>query len=272
MLDRRGHAPPVSRSWAVVIARLGFAACGIMYVGIGLTAAAVAMGLARQPRDASGVLRVIARQPLGEIMLAVLAAGLVGYAAMSIVGAVQDPDEHGRSATGLLIRASDVLAGALYMTLAASAVRLIAQPRRGGFEIAALADRLLSLPLGAAALALVGLAIVGAGGFLLDKAFRKPFGARLDRRELTRRARRWIIAAARVGTAARGVIFVVCGGAAIRAALERSPKRVAGVGDALTALGNAAIGPWLLAAMAVGFTGYGIYQLAKARYRRLRFD
>jgi hypothetical protein len=242
-----------------------------MYVGIGLTAGAVAMGLAAHPSDASGVLRVIAGQPLGDVMLAALAAGLVGYAALSFMGAVQDPNAYGRSVTGLLIRASDVVAGALYLTLAASAVRLIAQPRRGGFEVAALAERLLSMPLGALLLGLVGVSLLTAGAFLLIKAYRNPFAARLDRRSLADRTRRWIVAAARAGTVARGVIFLVCGAAAIRAAVERSPQHVAGVGDALAALGQAAIGPWILGAMAVGFTAYGLYQLAKARYRRLRF-
>jgi NADPH:quinone reductase-like Zn-dependent oxidoreductase len=47
------------------------------------------------------------------------------------------------------------------------------------------------------------------------------------------------------------------------------PSEVKDVGDALTALGNRPYGPWLLGVAAAGFIAYGLYQFAKARYRRI---
>lgn len=270
-VERRGTLPrrPTSRR-VLLAARLGFAARGVVFIGIGLAAATVAVGLTTRPRGAVDVIRVVARLPLGQVMLGALAVGLVGYAALSIAGAVQDPFGHGRSVRGWLTRGADALAGALYVSLAATAVRLIAQPGRGAGRTAAeWAARVLALPLGALWLGALGAGLLGTGAYLLVKARRASFDDRLDRRVLTLRARRRIVAAARVGTAVRGALFGLCGATVVAAAAQRQPERVADLGDALAVLGDTAAGPWLLAAAAVGFAAYGVYQLAKARYRRV---
>ena len=91
----------------------------------------------------------------------------------------------------------------------------------------------------------------------------------LDRRQLSGRIRSAIILAARAGTAARAVVFAICGIFALNAALSRSPERVGDVDDALAALGNVGFGRVLLGLTGIGFVAYGVYQLGKAGYQRV---
>jgi hypothetical protein len=73
--------------------------------------------------------------PLGRLLLVSLSIGLLGYAALNLVGAVRDPEQRGRSLTGILTRAADALTGALYVALAVAAVRIAAAGSQEGGRI-----------------------------------------------------------------------------------------------------------------------------------------
>ena len=110
--------------------------------------------------------------------------------------------------------------------------------------------------------------IVGSG-YLFVRAAREEFGEMLDKRLLSKKTRLAIALAARAGTAARAVVFAVCGVFAIGAAISRSPQRIGDVDDALAVIRDGVFGPLLLAVMGAGFIAYGIYQLSKSRYQRV---
>lgn len=258
-------------SWLKWAARFGYAACGIVYVAIGLAAIAVALGLAKEPAGTHGVIAFLARQPLGPIVLAGLGIGLAGYAALNFAGAISDPERRGVSLFGLATRSIDVLTGALYIALALAALAVVIDPSSDGTGTAVKwAAGILALPFGSAILWLIGAALVVSGGYLFYRASQEPFGEMLDRRSLSLGARSAIALAARAGTAARGLIFAICGLFVIRAASSARADGVADVGDALATVGRAAFGPLLLGVTGAGFIAYGAYQLAKARYQRIR--
>ena len=257
-------------TWLRWAARVGYAACGVVYIAVGTIAAAVAVGLAERPGDAHRVMLLIERLPLGRLLLAALSLGFLGYAALNLVGAVRDQEERGRSLAGIVIRAADALTGAIYLALAVAAVRIAAAPaREGGRLVESWAAGVLRLPAGALLLGGVGLALLGAAGFLVRRARVEPFEDILDRRMLSLTAWRLLAGAARFGTLARGVVFGASGLLVIEAAITGEPRRVGDVGDALSAVETTPVGAWLLAVVALGFVAYGAYQLAKVRYRRV---
>lgn len=263
-------ASPPPETWLNWAARFGYAACGVIYLAIGIAAIAVAIGLAEEPAGSHGVMQFLARQPLGALVLLALGAGLAGYAALNFVGAISDPERRGASPWAIMIRAVDALTGALYVALAVAALGTVIDPAREVTNVAVMwAGRILSLPAGPWILGLLGVVLILSGGYLVFRAFQEKFGEMLDRRVLSPGSRRAIAVAARAGTAARGLIFAICGMLVVRAALNSSPEIVGDAGDALTMIGKAAFGPLLLTVVGTGFIAYGAYQLAKARYQRI---
>lgn len=266
---RLGLASTQVSPWLLWAARFGYAACGFIYIAIGVVAAAVALGIGTEPTGSHGVMRFLARQPFAPLLLATLGIGLAGYAALNITGAISDPEGRGTTIGGLALRAMDILTGALYIALTFAALGFLVGTADSTHTAAALAEKLIAIPFGSTILGLIGVSLITGSGYLFVRAAREEFGEMLDKRSLSKRTRLAIALAARAGTAARGVIFAVCGVFAIGAAIARSPQRIGDVDDALAVIREGFFGPLLLALMGAGFIAYGVYQLSKSRYQRV---
>ncbi len=264
------HASPPAHPSLEWAARFGYAACGVVYVAIGIAAIGVALGLAERPAGSHAVMAMLGRLPFGQLVLVGLGVGLAGYAALNFAGAIVDPERRGWSFRGIVTRAIDVLTGAIYIAFAIAALGRVADPERKDAGTAvAWAQAVLALPLGGVILGAIGAILVLSGGYLFVRASSERFGEMLDRREVSARSRRVIARAARAGTAARGLIFTICGVLVIRAAASGTADIVGDAGDALAMIGQTFPGPILLAIAGAGFVAYGLYQLAKARYQRI---
>src|SRR4051794_5840176 len=127
--------------WTERLGRLGLTARGVVYCLVGLLAIQVASGHRQKP-DKDGALETLARQPLGKVLLVALAVGFAGYAAWRLtkaaVGAGEGGKQRGDDAPGLAKRIGDVIAGLIYVSLFATAVRLIlkhsGEPSKGGSQ------------------------------------------------------------------------------------------------------------------------------------------
>ena len=271
---RLAHAAARHPRWLEWLTRVGYVARGVVYLVIGGTGVLLAFGLAERGRGSSDVMRLVVRLPLGRVFLAALTIGLVGYAVLSLVAAVRAPEEAGAGrgrGAALVVRASDAVAGVVYAGLAALAVRLLADPLYDtGFASELWAARLLARPWGRLLMGGAGALTAAAALALVYKAAALPLATQLERRGVPPVVVRAIARLARAGVAARAVLFALCGWLLLHAAWTGEPSRVGGLGQALDALSDAPAGPGLVGVVAVGCVAYGLYQLAKARYRRLR--
>ncbi len=265
----RIRRPRDREGWLTWAARFGYAACGTLYMVIGIAAVAAALGLKTDPTGTHGVLHFFASLPFGQVLLAGLCVGLAGYAALNFAGAVRDPERRGVTASGLLSRALDVLTGVLYVVLAITALALIVDPSHRANTATRVAERLLQTQSGDVILWMIGFAFLASCAYLVLRSANEPFGEMLDRRTLSSVTRRAIAIAARIGTVVRGVIFAICGFIVIDAARGNGSHEIGDIGQALTEVGDASFGPLLLGVAGAGFVAYGAYQLAKARYQRI---
>jgi len=251
------------------LARLGYAARGVVYLVIGWFAVTAAQGHNR-PMDSKGALAELFDKPFGAVLLAVVALGLAGYALWRIVAAVGDVDNCGTSAKGLAKRGGQLAAGIIHAGLAMYAVRMLAGRAAGSNDgEAAMRDWtvwLLGMPLGQVLVAAVGAAV---GAFALAQ-FHKAYKASFMRTLSCGRGQaRFIKPIGRAGLAARGVVFLLVGAFFVLAALHADSAEAGGMVKALRWLETQPFGPWLLGIVAAGLVAFGLFSFVQAVYRRI---
>lgn len=257
--------------WVEALARLGYAAKGVVYVVVGGLAVQAALSGGGETTGSEGALRAVARQPFGEVLLWVLAVGLVGYSLWKLVAAFLDPEGKGTGAAAIANRGGYLASGVVHGLLAAYAFRLATGDGGGGGGGAETwTAEVLVHPFGAWLVGLAGLAVAVYGvkeGYL---SYTRKYRQDVAFPRLDLGAQRWVDRAGRVGLAARAVVFGLIGVFLIRAALQSNPSQARGLEGALDALAAQPYGPWLLALVAAGLVAYGVWCLVKARYRVFR--
>jgi hypothetical protein len=249
------------------LARSGYIARGAVYLLVGWFSLAAAWNGAR-PTDAQEALSRILDQPFGEILLGGIAVGLVFYALWRLVQSAFDLDDHGTGAKGLAIRGALLISAVLHVGLAFFALS-IALGRPGAHEGDASRDWtawLMSQPFGRWLVAALGLAVIVAGLAHLAKAWREGYRRHLQADAQTMRI---IGVVARIGLAARGVVFCLVGAFFVLAAWHLDASQSGGLGKALLTVQAQPYGPWLLALVAAGLFAFGTYSIIQGIYRRI---
>lgn len=253
--------------WVERLARMGYAARGVVYVIVGIIAAQAARG-ERGVTDQHGVFGEILQRPGGKFMLGLVAVGLLGYSLWRFVEAGINPEHDGAGKRALF-----AISGVIHVGLALTAVRMAMGSSSGGGGnrgAASWTAKVMEAPGGRFLVGAAALGIAAYGVAQLVQAYKAKLDKQLDLSPLSPGARTWAIRAARAGLAARGVVFLVVGFFLLQAARHSNASETRGLGGALEALHGTSYGAWVLGLVALGLIGYGITQLLKARYRRIK--
>lgn len=255
-----------------LVGRLGYAAKGVVYVVIGALAARAALGRGGRTTDSTGALAVIGDGPMGTATLVVIAIGLFGYMAWRLVAAVTDAEGKGDKPTSLAVRAAQAGRGVVYGALGVQAARLAKGHQDPGGDAARdWTNRVLDLPAGPWIVGGVGLGIIGYAVYQLYRAMSaKRVRKHLDLSRAGPTLTSLIVHFGQFGIAARAVVFAMIGLFFVRAARQHDPSEAGGMAESLRALAGGEYGVPILASVAAGLIAYGLYQLATARYRRMR--
>jgi hypothetical protein len=266
-LSRKRHADP--RDIYAALARFGYGARSMVYLIIGFFALAAALGARARPAGSGDIFLVLITRPIGVVLLAVLAAGLLCFAAWRALQTVADVDRHGRSTRGLLRRAVYGANAAFYLGFAAWAAAVaVGWTRSAGGErqVHYWTAWLMEMPLGRW--------IVGAGGAIIV-AVAFGIGARAferrsdDHLDLPKRRRRLADALFRFGEAARALVFLLIGIFVVTAAIDYRATAAKGLHGALQTLQQQPYGWLALAVTALGFLAFGAFELVEAGFRRV---
>lgn len=258
--------------WTERLARVGYAAKGVVYIVIGALATMAALGIGGgEATGARGAMRSLARQPFGRVMLSIVAFGLVAYVIWRWVQAVTDADDKGTKAKGIALRLGYAGSGFIYAGLALSAARIVFGARDDGRPSAAQSwtATVMAFPYGNWLVILAALGVMGYGVYQCYKGYSAKFRKRLKVDEMSERRMRWATRSGRFGFIARGIVFLIVGGFLIQAAWYYDSSKAKGLDGALQNLIQQPFGPWLLGGVALGLVAYGLYMLIEARYRRI---
>ncbi len=249
------------------LGRTGLVARGIVYGVIGVLALEVALGVGGRTTSQTGALKTIAHEPLGSVLLVVLAVGLAGYAVWQLAIAVAGLS--GRD--GALDRLSAVAGAIGYGLLCFTAVRILTGSGAGGGSGSPrhATAGVLGWGVGPVLVGAIGLVLIGVGLYQGYRGVTKKFLEDSDTSGMRPPARRAFVVLATFGHLARAVLFVLIGVGLLRAALDYSPGSAVGLDGALANLAHTPGGPILLGAVAAGLIGFALYSIADARYHRM---
>ncbi|MEG3192555.1 DUF1206 domain-containing protein [Lysobacter sp. D1-1-M9] len=252
-------------AWVPPLARLGYAAKGVVYGLVG--GIAIRAGLASGDAEgASGALGSLTDAQGGRLMLLLIALGLLAHVLWRAVQALLDPEHAGVDGKRIAMRLFYALSGLVYGSLAYTAWQLSQGQANGngsgnGQEV--WVARLLEQPLGTWLVMIGGVGVMAYGAHQLFKAWRGDVNRRMapPGQEVSRGVR----LVGRVGTAARGVVLLPIGWFVFGAGRHYRASEAADTGEVLQMLDATG----LLAAVGIGLLAYGLHQVAKAIYRRI---
>ncbi|NJR25037.1 MAG: DUF1206 domain-containing protein [Richelia sp. CSU_2_1] len=261
-----------SQPWFDRLARLGYAAKGLVYFLVGFLAAQAAFGTGGRTTDSRGALTTIVTQPFGKFLLFVVTIGIIGYVLLRISQTILDPEHAGEKmdAKGISRRLGYAFSALAYSGLALTAIKLIIGA--GGSSGNATEDwtaRFLAQPFGQWLVGLAGVIVIGIGFSYLYEAYKAKFRRHLKLSQMSQAEQTWAVRLGRFGIAARGIVFAIIGIFLIQAAKQSDASQAKGFGEALAILAQQPFGPWLLGIVALGLIAYGIYSLVEARYRQI---
>lgn len=245
--------------------RLGYMMRGLVYGVIGLLALQVAIGSGGKLTDQQGAIAALGGTPLGQVLLYVMLAGLIGYALWGFIRAVVDPLQEGTDAKGIAQRVGYMVSGISYGLLALSTYGLItakttaAASGAQGAQTQQATASILTQPWGPWVVALAAAIVIGVGLLQIYTGLRPKFNPQFQLAGRAGSARKWLEWAGRFGTVARGIVFSLIGVFLLQAATQHNASRAQGFDGVLTALLQQPYGTLLLGVVAAGLIAFGIY-------------
>jgi hypothetical protein len=257
-------------TWIERGARFGLVTKGFSYILVAVIALRVAVEGGGETESREGALKTLADEPLGWMLLALVALGFASYAMWQLVRAIFDRDNEGDDPIGIGKRLGQAGKAVLYGALAVITASFLFSSESGssgGQKEEQATAVVLDWPGGQWIVGAVGLAFICAGAFNAYRALSGSFRDDLREEQMSGAERPWYTAFGVIGHFARAVVFGMIGVFVLRAAYEYDPDEAIGLDGALQKLAGEAYGTWLLGAVALGLGMYGLFCLVEAKYR-----
>ncbi len=258
--------------WIAYYARFGYAAKGILYGVSGLLALLEALDISSgKTVGSTGVLKTIASQSYGRVMLVVLAVSLIGYVVWRFIQAFVDPEHSGQDAKNIVRRAGYACSGLVYAGVAFSAVSILMHFSSGeGKTAQEWALTVMEKPFGRWLVGAGGLFFFGMGCYYFYRAIKAEFRKQMKLHEMSNAEKTWATVVGRAGISARGIVYVVIGVFVMKAAWRFDPSQIKTTEGALAVFNNNPADEIILSILGIGFIAYGVHMGFQARYRRIQ--
>lgn len=244
-------------------ARVGYAVSGLLHLLIAWIALQVAWSGTGKSADQSGALQTVAGSSPGRLTLWVAVVGFFALGLWQLANALTAGSSGGKSPWA--DRVKSISKGVVYLLLAWTCFSFAkGRPTSSKAQSADFTATLLHQSGGRALVAVVGLVVVGVGGYHVYKGWTRKF-----LQDLTEHPGAFATRAGVVGYIAKGIALMVVGALFLAAAAQNSANKATGLDGALRSLRGQPQGSWLLTAVALGIAAYGVYSFARARYARV---
>jgi hypothetical protein len=252
------------------LARGGLVAYGLVHLLISWIAVRIAWGTADQgSADSSGAMKALAAQPFGAVLLWAVAIGMFALSLWQACELIW-----GAHATGTGQRVQRKMTSGsravVYAVWGASAISVALGSRPSSSQSQQHATSgVLAWPGGQQIVVAVGVIVFGVGAGMIVKGVRVKIGDEIDLDAMSARMRQVAERLGQVGYATTGVAFGIVGGLLTYAALTFDQRQSQGLDGAMQTVLAQPFGRFLLTAVALGFTAFGLYAMLQSKFRRM---
>ncbi|MCW2544126.1 MAG: putative integral rane protein [Frankiales bacterium] len=247
------------------LARFGLVCRGVVWFVIGLLAVDIALG-GRAEADKQGALGAIKDQPLGEVLLAVLGVGFLGYAAWRALEGVVGHRDADEGLKRWSKRLASLFRAAVYGSLAWSTAHFVLG-NGGEDNTRPLTQRTMAHTGGTLLVGLVGAGVIVGGLVMAVRGLRQEFDDKL--KPVPKSWRPPVHVVATTGLVVRGLAIALIGGFVLQAALTYDPGKAKGLDAALKTFAGHLYGRGVVGLVGIGLLCFGLWSFAEARWRRI---
>lgn len=250
------------------IAQAGLIAKGIVYCLLGIFAFMAAFrinGQSTKDTNKEDVFSFIQNQTGGQILLAVIALGLLCYSLWRGIQTFADTEDKGDNAKGLAARSRYFFSGLIYTSLAAYAIKMLFTGKKNSDDSKqGMAQELLNKPYGEWLAGIAAAIMICVGIYQVYYGLSEKYSKHVDKAG-TGDNKKILLGAGKIGYVARGIVWLILGWLFTKAALHSNANEAGDTSKAFSFL-EASYGPYLLAAVALGLICYGLFNFIRVRY------
>ena len=257
--------------WFEAFARFGLASKGVVYFLMGSVSVLAAFGLSKEKGDKAEAFKIIYEQPLGQVLLVAIAIGLFGYVMLRFFQAFKDTENKGKDFKGLLDRVGYAMSAVLYTAIGGYALKLVfgSANSEGGDSRQFIVSKVLEYPGGPYIIGIASLIVIGMGVYQIVRGVTGRFMKRVNL--VHSNMKEFFKTAGVIGYVSRGIVLAIIGYFLFHAAWLSNPDEAQGTRAAFDFLENK-FGSLMMALVALGLAGYGVFCFVKARYQKIDLD
>ncbi|QQX75904.1 MULTISPECIES: DUF1206 domain-containing protein [Aequorivita] len=245
-------------------ASFGIATKGIVYFITGALTAMAAFGYGGKKSGSGAVIDFIAKQTFGQVLLILLAIGLLGYVFWRWYQAFTNPKEMENNTKGTVKRIAYFISGVLYCVLAIKAISTVIGSNNGGKSFT---TKVFESEYATAVALIIGLGLAGKALYELYNAYSGKFKKDVESAGIPQKAENLILPAGKVGHTSRGIVAGILGFLFLKTGFAGNANKLSKT-DAFGFIENE-FGNIVMGLIALGVVAYGVFMIIKAKYSSL---
>jgi hypothetical protein len=252
--------------WIDRAARIGLIAYGLVHLVIAWLAIQLALGDKEGSADSKGAVQQLKEQPLGEALVWAVAVGmflLAIWQALESIFGYRDEEGFTQVRKRLTAAGKAVAYVVIGLTAVHAATGSSSSGKNGSDSMTA---KVMDWPGGQVIVCLVGVGIIGAGAYLVYRAWTEKFAKHINAEGKSGQTGSAYLWFGKAGYTAKGVTFGIVGSLFLYAGLTHEAKKSGGLDQALHKVLQQPFGPFLLVVIALGLACYGLFCFARARH------
>ncbi len=247
-----------------IIRKTGLFTKGLVYTLMGALTALAILNMGGKASGKKEIGTFLKSQPLGNLLLAAVALGLLAYTLWRFYQAYADPGAE-KKKERIPTRIRYAYSGFFYGFIAYGFIKILFNASSGGNKKQQLLAKLLEEGWGLYAVGVVAALVLGQSIFQFKKGISGDYMDKLDNHPEAKREYQLIKKAGLLGYLSRGIVFLVISYLLVRVILDHNANRYQDTQGVFHYISSLTFGDYLLGIVAIGLILYGIFNIMVAR-------